>query len=214
MIKTVIFDFDGVLANTLPYSLKKIIEISRLLKITSLTEKQIINEIRTKSYQDLLKNGMKLQWFKLPFVMLIVKKMQHKLYDEIETVKIFPGIKKLLTELKKRGCTLAIISSNLEKNVVKFLEIHKIKEISFIDCGSHILGKSQAIDNFFKKHRLIKKEAIYIGDEIRDVEACKKSGIKIIGVSWGLAKTKVLKEYNADFIVKKPLEILKILNNI
>lgn len=211
-IKTVIFDFDGVIADTLPYSFKKVLEISRLFKITNLTEKQIINEIRTKSYLELMKGGLRIQRFKLPFMMLIIRRMQHRLYDEIETIRIFPGIKKLIKDLKIKGYSLTILSSNLDKNVKKFLEIHQIKEFDLIDCGSHILGKSDAINKFLIKNNFKIEQSIYIGDEIRDVEACKKSGIKMIGVSWGLSKAKVLKKYGADYIALKPSNILRIVS--
>ncbi|MCR4313329.1 MAG: HAD hydrolase-like protein, partial [Candidatus Roizmanbacteria bacterium] len=58
---------------------------------------------------------------------------------------------------------------------------------------------------------LDRSEVIYVGDEIRDVEACKKTGIKIIGVSWGLHTIEALEKAGVDYITKKPLEIFKIL---
>ena len=63
-----------------------------------------------------------------------------------------------------------------------------------------------------RKYNLKPEEIIYIGDEIHDVEACKKVGIKIIGVSWGLHTIEALQKNGVDYIVKKPSEILKIIN--
>ncbi|PIV09239.1 carotenoid oxygenase [Candidatus Roizmanbacteria bacterium CG02_land_8_20_14_3_00_36_15] len=213
-IKMVIFDFDGTIADTLPFSFKNVIKIARILKINNLSEKQIIKEIRTKSYRELMTlGGMKLSWFKLPLIMGIIRKMQEELYGEIETIKIFPGIKKLLKDLKKRGINLMILSSNLEKNVKKFLLVNQIDFFDFIDCGSHILGKAAAIDNLLKKNNFKEEKTVYVGDEIRDIEACKKIKMKIIAVSWGLNKAHILKKYGADFIVSKPSEILKIISS-
>jgi phosphoglycolate phosphatase len=64
-----------------------------------------------------------------------------------------------------------------------------------------------------KKEKLEKEEVIYVADELRDVLACKKAGIKMIGVSWGLHRQRLLKENRVDFIVKKPEEIMKIVEN-
>jgi phosphoglycolate phosphatase len=50
-----------------------------------------------------------------------------------------------------------------------------------------------------------------VADEVRDVLACQKAKIKMIGVSWGLAKSETLKKAGADLIIKKPSEILKII---
>jgi len=210
-IKIIIFDFDGVIADTIPYSIKKVVEISKLFKVTELSEKQIINEIRTKSYQELINGGMKIQWFKLPFMMLIIRRMQHKLFNEIETIKIFSGIKKTIKDLKNKGYKLTILSSNLEKNVRKFLELNKIDTFDLIHCGTHILGKSEAINSFLKKNNFNRNEVIYIGDEIRDVQACKKSGIKMIGVSWGLTRSEILQKYEVDYLANKPSDILEII---
>ncbi|MCR4312791.1 MAG: HAD hydrolase-like protein, partial [Candidatus Roizmanbacteria bacterium] len=61
-IKYVIFDFDGTIADTLPFSFKKFLEIAKLIKIDDLSDKEIIKEIRSKSYQELLKGSFKRAW--------------------------------------------------------------------------------------------------------------------------------------------------------
>src|SRR3990167_4189772 len=116
-ITTIIFDFDGVIADTLPFTFKKILEIARFLKVKDLTERQIINEIRSKNLKELLQSGLNLDWFKLPFVPAMVKKMQIELGRQIGTVKIFPGIKSVVTELDKKSYRLAILSSNIKAKI-------------------------------------------------------------------------------------------------
>ena len=60
------------------------------------------------------------------------------------------------------------------------------------------------------KNKLKNKEVIYVGDEIRDMEACKKAKVAVIGVSWGYNLPESLKDAGANYIAKTPKDILRI----
>lgn len=209
-IKVVIFDFDGTIADTMPYSFGKSLELLRKEKIDT-PEKQIIKKIRSSNYIELMKE-FKLSWLKIPFILRIIEQTQKDLYLYIEKIRIFPGMKKFLFDLKKEGYKLAIISSNRKENIDKFIKFNKLNVFDFVHGKTDLFGKAGYLEKFIKDFNLKKSEVIYIGDEIRDVEACKKVGIKIIGVSWGLHTFEALQKNGVDYIVKKPSEILKIIN--
>lgn len=212
-IKYIIFDFDGTIADTLPFSFQKFLEMARVLNIEDLTDKEIIKEIRSKSYQELLKGSFKEAWLKIPFIINTIKNMQVELEKEMNNIKFFPGVKKLLLDLKKDGYKLAIISSNRKENIDKFIKFNKLDIFDFIHGKTDLFGKAGYLGKFITDFKLEKSEVVYVGDEIRDVEACKKVGIKMIGVSWGLHTVEVLKKNGADYIVNKPSEILKIITD-
>ncbi|PIZ68459.1 carotenoid oxygenase, partial [Candidatus Roizmanbacteria bacterium CG_4_10_14_0_2_um_filter_36_35] len=196
MIKTVIFDFDGTIANTLPYTFRNLFELLKEEKV-NINEQKMIKDVRSKNFQELMKEW-KISWVRLPFILGKIKQIQKDLFNEIEKIKFFPGIKKLLVELKRKNYILAILSSNLDNNIIKFLKLNNLDYFDYIHCGSEILGKSVAISNFIKENGWKKEESIYVGDELRDLEACQKSGVKMIGVSWGLNTTEILKKRGAD----------------
>jgi phosphoglycolate phosphatase-like HAD superfamily hydrolase len=54
-------------------------------------------------------------------------------------------------------------------------------------------------------------EVIYVGDEIRDIEAAKRSKIPVISVTWGFNGTAILQQYQPDYLVHKPQEIIQLL---
>ncbi|MCR4276936.1 MAG: HAD hydrolase-like protein [Candidatus Roizmanbacteria bacterium] len=210
-IKYVIFDFDGTIADTLPFSFKKFLEIAKLIKIDDLSDKEIIKEIRSKSYQELLKGSFKRAWLKLPYVVSMIKDMQVELEKEMPRIKFFPGVKQFLFALKKKGYKLAIISSNRIENINQFIKHNDLDIFDFVHGKTDLFGKARYLGKFLDDFELDRSEVIYVGDEIRDVEACKKTGIKIIGVSWGLHTIEALEKAGVDYITKKPLEIFKIL---
>ena len=99
----------------------------------------------------------------------------------------------------------------MQRNVRKFLRINDLNFFDYIYCESNILGKHQTFGKMMRKYNLTPEEIIYVGDEIRDIVASHRTGIKMIGVPWGLHNVKALKENGIDFMVKKPSEILKLI---
>lgn len=213
MFKVVIFDFDGVIADSLSYHFKKMVDIAKEDFGLKENDEKILNEIRSKSYFELMKT-FKISWVKIPAILRLINQAQNEVYKNIGQIKIFPGIRELLMKLKKREVKLFILSSNLEKTINKFVKLNKIDFFNKVYCQTNLLGKASLMKKLIKENQLNKKDIVYIGDEIRDVEASKKVGIKVIGVSWGFQKSEVLKKHGADFIVKKPLDILKIILNL
>lgn len=211
-IKYIIFDFDGTIADTLPFSFQKFLDIAHMLHLDDLSERQIIKEIRSKSYQELLKGSFNRAWLKLPYVLKMIKDMQIELEKEMKNIKFFSGVKKFLYDLKDKGYKLAIISSNRVENINKFIEFNKLNIFDFVHGKTDLFGKAVYLGKFLKDNNLKKNEVIYVGDEIRDVEACKKVGIKIIGVSWGMNTIEALEKAGVDYIVKKPSEVFKIIS--
>ncbi|MCX7955508.1 MAG: HAD-IA family hydrolase [Patescibacteria group bacterium] len=207
-IKTIIFDFDGTIADTLPYTFEKIIEISKKYKIKN---NQIIEKIKTISPKELFKE-FKISWFKIPLIIWEIKKTQKQLYFDLDKIKIFPGIKELLKNLKQRNIKIFIYSSNIKKNIDYFLKKEKIEEcFDKIYVGKNLLGKDKDLFYILKKENLKKEEVFYVADEIRDVLACKRAKIKMVGVLWGLAGKEGFKKFTPDFLIKKPQQLLKLL---
>lgn len=213
MIKALIFDFDGTIANTLPYTFSKIIEISKKYQVKG-SEEEIIKKISHLTPFQLMKE-FKIAWFKIPIILWEIKKAQKMLYKKIDKIEIFPSLKETLLRLKKEGYLLYIFSSNIKENIVKFLKKEKIENLfKKIYTSSNFLAKDKDLISIIKKEGFKKNEVWYIADEIRDVLACKKAGIKMIGVSWGLAGEKGLKSQKVDFFIRKPKEIFQLLEFI
>ncbi len=211
-IKVVVFDFDGTIADSLPMHFNKIISLAKERFSVDKKEKEIIEEIKNKSYFELMK-FFKISWIKIPMILGIIKESQKQLYLQVDKIKIFPGIKKLLKGLKNNNYQIGILSSNMQRNVNKFLRTKKLNFFDIVYCESNILGKDKTIKKMMRKYNLKPEEIIYVGDEIRDIEACKKVGVNMIGVSWGLHTIEALKKNGVNFIINKPHEILNLIKD-
>ena len=206
MSKTVLFDFDGTLADTLYEVVNIINSLSREFGYSKIKKKDI-PKIRNKTAQEILKEAG-ISMFKLPF---IVKRARLELNKVIEFLKPVQSIREVLLVLKKRRYKLGIVTSNSKENVEKFLKKNNFELFDFIYSGSSIFGKHKLLKDTLKKQNLKPNEVIYVGDETRDIEAARKNQIKIIAVIWGFNSRKILENYHPDFLIDKPKELLEIL---
>lgn len=59
-----------------------------------------------------------------------------------------------------------------------------------------------------------KEEAVYIGDELRDIESCKKCKVRIISAAWGYDAAELLVQGKPDFVVSHPAELVPLLREL
>ena len=206
MKKLIIFDLDGTLTNNINlfeviyqkisdrHNFKKLSteELRRLKSFTSL--KQIL--------------GIGVPFFSIP---KLYKESREIASEFVKKCELFPGMKELLFKLLDKDIKLAIISSNSIQNINKFLSKNEINIFSFIEGKATIKGKKRLIKRLLKKNGYDSENAIYIGDEIRDVLACKAVPLDVIAVDWGFETTAILENSHPNFIVKSVDELSKLL---
>lgn len=163
-----------------------------------------IEELRKLSIKERCQK-LRFPLYKMPFLAVEF----YKLYKiSIKNVVLIDGIKNLLEALNNKGYQLAIISSNDEQNIRDFLQKNQIDNIKEVLCSNNIFGKDKVITKFLKSYDLNQTEVIYVGDELRDIAACKKINVKVIWVSWGYDAIELANKECPDYIVNAPEEIL------
>lgn len=203
----VIFDFDGTIANTLELLFVIGNEMATEFKFKSVSRDQIeIN--RTKSLRQLIRE-LEVPVLKIPTILLKSKKELNNRIQEVETIE---GVTDLLFRLKDKNIRLGLVSTNSEENIHSVLKNHGLENVfDFISVCSGLLGKARVLRRVMRVHHLNAKQMLYVGDEIRDIEAARRSGIPIISVTWGYNSSEVLKEHAPDYLIDHPQEILQIL---
>ena len=202
-IKAVIFDFDGTLADTMMIVAKSVNEHAEQFGYRKIN----LSQIRDKRAIDVIKQDMGISLWKVPYLMWRGEKIIQK---ELQLAKLFPGGVEMIRDLQEKY-TVAILTSNRKDTVQHVLDKHKVKIPSIYSSG--LFRKHRSLQKILDKLDLQSKEVIYIGDELRDIEACHKVGIKIIAVSWGYNSPQALREAGADFIAGQPEDVVKIMNH-
>lgn len=205
MIKHIIFDFDGTLVDSEQVILTTWNTLAKQYNFKIVDP----NEVESMKKMSLREKSRYLN-FPLYKVPIFAPKLYQLYQNSLQDIKLFAGIKDLLQELKARGYKVTIISSNSRDVILSFLKRNQITSIKDVICSSSLLGKDKLIMRYLRENRLHSSEVIYIGDEQRDILACKKVGVKIIWVGWGLDSIELIKNMQPDYQVFKPSEILNI----
>jgi phosphoglycolate phosphatase len=208
--KVIIFDFDGTIADTLD----TVVNISNRLAANfgyKQTSQEEIAYLQNLNSREIIKqSGISI--FKVPF---LIRKVKAELNKEIKNLKPIPGMKEALIQIKNQNHQLLILTSNSKENVISFLEENEMQSLfKFIVPGATLFGKSRIINNILKQENLNFQQVFYVGDETRDIEAARKSGIKVIAVSWGFNSKQVLAEQNPDYLVHHPQELIYLIESL
>ncbi|HYO72733.1 MAG TPA: hypothetical protein VEU33_42325 [Archangium sp.] len=72
-----------------------------------------------------------------------------------------------------------------------------------------MFGKDKVISRYLKTYGLTSEQVLDVGDEERDVVACRKTKLRVLSVSWGLETLDVLTRAGPDSIAHQPTDILQ-----
>ncbi|MFA6528745.1 MAG: HAD-IA family hydrolase [Candidatus Gracilibacteria bacterium] len=208
MLKTIIFDFDGTIADTLDTMISIYNKIGPDFGYKPIHEKE---KVRNEKLQKLFKE-YNISITKIPFFLF---KALREFNKKIGNVKPQKNIIETIKKLKTNEFNLGILTSNSEKNVKIFLEKNHLTNIfDFIHSEKNVFGKHNSLRHILSSNKIAKNEVIYIGDEVRDIEATKKVGIPIIAVCWGFNKKEILAKQNPEYLADKPGDLIHIASRI
>jgi phosphoglycolate phosphatase len=112
--RLVILDFDGTLADSLPWLINILNDVARRYRFRQVTYAEIA-ALRNNNTREILRY-MRIPRWKYPFIAKHVRSL-----SEDAPICLFPDAATLLRELKAQGYLLAIVSSNSEKVVRRVL---------------------------------------------------------------------------------------------
>lgn len=202
-IKYIVFDFDGTLVDTIDMAINIFNKIAHEYNLKQIEEEDRI-ALTTQKPKDL----MKIYEVTQLKVVLLLLRIRKEMGKNLSDLKIVGDIKETLLGLKQSGFRLGILTSNSKNNVGIFLENNGMSDIiDFIYSGKNLFGKDKVMKSMLEQEKISKDEIIYVGDEMRDIEASKKVGIPVIAVSWGLNKREALESFKPDQMAHSPKDL-------
>lgn len=213
-IKTVIFDLDGTLLNTIDdltdsvnvicqkfdYPKHSIQEVKGFVGngIRKLLERAIPDGLENSDYESIYKD----------FCVYYQNNCRNKTCP-------YEGIEELLLSLKEYGLSLGIVS-NKNHNAVAQLKDTFFKETIKAAIGqSDDTRKKPAPDTLFEAMKILnagKETTVYVGDSEVDKETADNAGIPCILVSWGFREREELAKLKPWKLADSPKQILQFLS--
>lgn len=185
--RLVVFDFDGVLADSADWMLRTIPTVAAEFGLTRLSTDEL-QALRAAPTRTILRTLRAPGW-KMPFIARRMRRLSAAAADEIA---LFPGAAEVLLRLKRRNLTTAVVSSNGVGTVRAVLGPELLSRFDHLDCGIGLFGKAPRLRRLARITGISPAEAVYVGDETRDVEAAKRAGFASAAATWGYATREAL----------------------
>lgn len=203
MIKCVIFDFDGTIADSQAVFISVYNQIAKKYNYRHI-ELEKLQHLRMLTFNERCRY-LRIPIYRIPF---LAGEFLATYKKELRQVKLFDGMKELLADLDASGFETAIISSNDKNNISEFLTDNGIHSLDKVYCSTSLFGKHKLIKGFLRKYKLMPDNILYVGDEVRDIVACKKAGVKIAWVDWGYDLKEAVMDAAPDYLISDPGEII------
>jgi len=184
-IKKIIFDFDGVLVDSLEHNIKEVQRMAEVFGFGKLERKEIIKHwgIIFEKFLEALMPGVTVE-------MYIQKRVELGLHKNVP--KHFEGARRTLRKLSKKY-PLSLISNReritlgelMAGNGIKkewFQYIQTASDTEFHKPDPRVFEKVLAI---LEKDGISKEEILYVGDHSVDFEASKGAGLNFVGILSG-----------------------------
>lgn len=199
-MNVLLFDYDGVIANSLKVVLKTYNDVCEKYGLFPMNRDEFIHIYEDNFYTGILKLGMDKK--RIPDLIEDFRKgfLEHK-----KDITLFDKMNDTVNELAKTHKVYIITSS--ETSVVKeFLKLFKINV-------SEVLGADVATSKIEKINMARKKYPdatfSFITDTSGDIKEGKKAGVFCYGVTWGYqAKHQLIRE-KPEKIFHSPKELLE-----
>ena len=200
--KIIIFDFDGVLVNTLP----------RWFDLASIHNP----DITYKYFQDLSNGNFHEVTARMSdqkvYVIPPKNEEHHSMW--LKETELVPQMYELVQELSKEY-TLFVVSSALTSNIVEYFERVGLREYFQSIRGFDVhFSKIIKINNILEQEKVDPKDVVFITDTLGDIREGNVCKVYSIGVTWGLHDRETLEKGEPVAIVDTVSELKQSIESI
>jgi phosphoglycolate phosphatase len=202
-IRTMIFDFDGTIADTYETVIGVLIELADEFGYRRAPREELpeLGGLRPRD----LAERIGLPWHKMP---LLVVRVRKEMASRMGSVQPCRGVPEARAQLRARGTKLGMLTSNNRANVDAFFARNPSLPLDFISAGSGLFSKHTRLRRLLAKHRLALAETCYVGDEVRDIEAARELGMRMVAVGWGFSSPQLLAAESPEHLLSDPAELV------
>ncbi|MCR5312093.1 MAG: HAD family hydrolase [Bacteroidaceae bacterium] len=211
--KTIIFDLDGTLLDTL----KDLAESTNFALREMGHPERTIDEIRQfvgNGVEKLIRRAVPVGTEDEEVEKCLALFKSHYVLHCQDNTCLYDGISDMLKTLKARGYKLAIVSNKLQEGVDELYETYFKENIDVAIGERPEFNRKPEPDMVLKALQELgveKKDAIYIGDSDVDVMTANNSELPCISVLWGFRDKQFLYKNGASLLVEKPIDVLEVL---
>lgn len=206
MIKLIIFDLDGTLADTLDDIGDAVNEMLADYSFPLMTRNDILSNIN-RGPRELIRLCLPEKAREDNFITEALS-IYKGYYNRRYCVKthLYDGVKEALLSLSDSGIKLAVLS-NKQDEAVKLIVSELLPDIPF----SFVLGQGQfptkpcpdSVNYIMSSLKVSPSETAFVGDSNIDMQTAVNSGALPVAVTWGYRSREILAENGAKFFIDR-----------
>lgn len=206
MIQAAIFDFDGVIADSLDFTL----EVANSYLKRWGKEPLEKEPFRCCDVEELFRSNRT----NIIEEFLLFWRLRSAFHKNLDRIPVHQHIVPVLKDISGKA-PLSLLTSNSKTNVLEFLKAHQIHNY-FVEIRTDFLmfNKDRGLRSIVARKNLSPQKTVYIGDEPRDIRAAQKVGIIPVVVDWGYSERTLLKSFSPAAIASSTGELLEIINSL
>lgn len=204
-MKTIVFDFDGTIADSFDFVLDFLVEESGKPPIEDPKKRAVYRSFSMLA----IARQLGISWWRLPRLLFTGRQVMAM---RMPTIKPIHGMLEVVEELHKAGFKLMVVSTNSERTIRIFLKQYDIEDyFGRVIGGVGVFGKAPALRRLLRSENLNASDVMYVGDEVRDVEASTAVKIPVIAVSWGFSSEPFLRKAKPYVVVATPGDLIAVI---
>lgn len=132
----------------------------------------------------------------------------------LDRTEVFPPVAALLDALEALGLPWGIVTNKAERFAHPVVSgVGLADRAAAVVCGDttpHAKPHPEPLLEAARRLGVPAASCIYIGDDLRDVQAGRAAGMATVAVTWGyLGESLPVAEWGADLVIDEPLQLLK-----
>jgi phosphoglycolate phosphatase len=206
-VTTIIFDFDGTIANTFDYAVVFLSKEGGKYPLAK-DQKEALHGLSMAG----IARHVGIPWHRMPGLFF---KGRQQMNPAMKNIEPFDGMQDVIRQLHAKRHKMFILSTNTTRNINKFLRHHDMERyFTYVYGGVGMFGKAPALRRLLREQHVETRKAVYVGDELRDVMAAQSLGVPVIAVTWGFARATDLKALGVAGLAKRTGDIVSLLEKL
>lgn len=212
LIQAVLFDLDGTFADTAPDLAAALNHVRSLYDLPSLPLETLRPQASHGS-AGLLKVGFGTEPDAPNFTTLRDVFLDHYTSHICDHTGLFPGMAELIDEIEQRDLPWGIVTNKPHRFTVPLMEaLGYANRAACLISGDTCVRAKPYPDPLFRASEIMgmnPQNCIYLGDDLRDIEAGRGAGMSSIIATYGYIDERAdLNSWHADGRIGNPLELL------